>query len=283
MKAHFAFDNAHDDCTPVVDDETPAIDPPRMTIDIVDEYDEEIDVGTALLAPWVYAAMHQDIKTNTTLAQAANVNDTATLLQDDLQKLLGLIGTLRERLRHNELVMRVKTIRDAENEILGKAIELCKSICAAFSTGRLALLTTAKELAGNFKMEKLLDEVAFENDTLRELYQLVQTAAAQSVYDAWKTYHALPTLDTVMARIPMELQATAKEACERLSEKEQEIMEPIKRAVAIMTAVHTLLKPVVAPNTRESLCTDCLSTLKDRDLFLPEPLQSLLERIGTQA
>ena len=142
---------------------------------------------------------------------------------------------------------------------------------------------TAKEAAGNVKMEKLLDEVAFESDTRRELYQLVQTAAAQSLYAAWKTYHVLPTLDTVMARIPKELQATAKESCERLSEKEQEIMEPIKRAVAIMTAVHTLLKPVVALNIRESLCADCLSILKDRDLFLPEPLQSLLERTGTQA
>jgi hypothetical protein len=73
------------------------------------------------------------------------------------------------------------------------------------------------------------------------------------------------------------LQATAEAACGPLCEQEQQIMQSIKKAVAMMTAVHTLLKPVVAPHTRESLCIDCLKILKGRDLILPESLQSLLE------
>ena len=255
----------------------PAICQPRMTIAVVDEYDEEIDVGTALLAPWVYAALHQYLKTSTVLGQLANVNDTANLLQDDLQKLLGLIDALRQRLRHDGHVMKVDRIREAENEISGKAPELCKSICAVFTAGRLELLTTAQDAADNTKIRALLDATDFETDKLRELYQLVQTAEAQSLYDAWKNYHVLPTWATVLSKNPTELQAIAEEACGRLCEKEQQIMQPIKKAVAIMTAVHTLLKPVVAPNTRESLCTDCLKVLKHRDLILPESLQSLLE------
>ena len=93
MKKHFdstleppALNNSQNVDEAIASETLPAICMSRMTIAVVDEYDEEIDVGTALLAPWVYAALHQYLKTTTMLGQVANVNDTATLLQDDLQE-----------------------------------------------------------------------------------------------------------------------------------------------------------------------------------------------------